>query len=150
MLALNTLVELRIKELTKTKYIYKEALDKNVIWDDKIAIIRVFQAEFVKCIKEVITKASFARWLKVMNGDYLNIEQIAGQYVDMLNIKHINMTKEKRLKNLSSIAKRIAEYRYDREHEEIKEVVKSGAREYGCSRGEVRLSGIEYPENIVW
>lgn len=43
------------------------------------------------------------------------------------------MNKEKRLKNLSSIAKRIAEYRYDKEHEEITEVVESAAREYGCS-----------------
>lgn len=150
MLALNTLVELRIRALSKTKYILKEALDKNVIWDDKIAVIRVFQAEFVKCVKEVLTEASFTRWLKVMNGGYLNIEQIAGQYVDMLNIKYINMTKEKRLKNLSSIAKRIAEYRYDKEHKNIKEVAESAAREYGCSQGEVRLRGIEYPDDIVW
>lgn len=54
------------------------------------------------------------------------------------------------LKNLSSIAKRIAEYRYDREQEEIKEVVRAAAREYGCSQGEIRLRGIEYPEDIVW
>lgn len=150
MLALNELVELRIRELTKTKYIYKEALDKKVIWDDTIATIRVFQAEFVKCVREVLTEASFARWLKVMNGDYLDIKQIAGQYVDLLNIKYINMTEEKRLKNLTSIAKRIAEYRYDREHNEIKEVVAEAAKEYKCAEGNIRLQGIDYPKVIVW
>lgn len=150
MLALNELVELRIKDLTKTKYIYKEAMDKNVIWDDKIAVIRVFQGEFVKCVKEVLTEASFSRWLKVMNQEYLNIEEIVGQYLDMLNIKYINMNKEKRLKNLNSMAKRIAEYSYDRDHQEIMEVVSEAAKENGCSKGDIRLEGIEYPEDIVW
>jgi hypothetical protein len=150
MLALNELIELRIRELTKTKYIYKEALDKNVIWNDKIAIIRVFQGEFTRCVKEVLTEASYARWLKVMNGDYLDIEHIMSQYLDILNIKYIKMNKEKRLKSLTSIAKRIAEYRYDREHGEIEEVVLAAAREHGCPRGDIRLEGIEYPEDIVW
>jgi len=150
MLALNELLELRIRDLTKSKYILKEALDKNVVWDDKIAIIRVFQAEFVKCVKEVLAEASFNRWLKVMNEDYLNIQNIAGQFVDVVNIKYINMSKEKRLKNLSSIAKRIAEYRYDKEHNEIKDLVEAAAKEYGCLQGDIRLKGIDYPEDIVW
>lgn len=150
MLALNELVELRIRELTKTKYIFKEALDKKVIWDDKIATIRAFQAEFVKCVKEVLTETSFARWLKVMNGDYLNIRHMAGQYLDVLNIKYIKMSKEKRLKSLTSIAKRIAEYQNDREHDEIKEVIAAAAKEYGCAQANIRLKGIEYPEDIVW
>lgn len=150
MLALNTLVELRIKDLTKTKYIYKEALDKKVIWDETIATIRLFQAEFVKCVKGTFTEATFARWMKVMNSDYIGIEDIAGQYIDLLNIRYINMTKEKRLKNLSPIAKRIAEFRYDNDHNEIKKVVTEAAREYGCIPEYIRLQGIEYPENFEW
>lgn len=150
MLALNGLVKLRISGLVKSKYVYSEAFDKNAIWDDKIATIRSFQAEFAKCVNEVLTEASFTRWLKVMNGDHLNIEHIAGQYVDLLNIKYINMTKEKRLKNLSAIAKRIAEYRSDREHDEIKEVVAAAAKEHGCPEADIQLQGIEYPEEIVW
>lgn len=43
-----------------------------------------------------------------------------------------------------------AEYRYDREHGEIEEVVSMAAREHGCPRGDIRLKGIEYPEDIVW
>ncbi len=150
MLALNRLVELRIKELTKAKYIYREALDKKVIWDDTIATIRSFQAAFAKCVKETFTTAAFSRWLSVMNSDNIGIENIAGQYVDLLNIKYINMTKEKRKKNLSSIAKRIAEFRYDSDHEEIKKVVMEAAKEFRCQPGEIRLQGIEYPEDIEW
>jgi len=150
MLALNKLVKLRIRELTKSKYAYNNALDKNVIWDDTIATIRTFQAEFVKCVKELLTKASFSRWLKLMNDDYINIEEIAGQYVDLYNIKYINMTKEKRLKNLTKIAKKIAEFSYDAEHQEIKEVVAEAAKENSCSEGHIRIKGIEYPEEIEW
>lgn len=78
MLALNELIELRIKDLTKTKFIYKEAMDKKVIWDETIAIIRLFQAEFVKSVKGTFSDVSFARWLNLMNGSYIGIEDIAG------------------------------------------------------------------------
>ncbi len=150
MLALNALVELRIKDLTKTKYIFKETLDKKVVWDENIAIIRLFQAEFKKCVKGTFTEATLARWMTLMNSDYIGIEDIAGQYIDLLNIKYINMTKEKRLKTLSAIARRIAEFRYDDEHNSIKEVVMEAASEHRCEPGVIRLKGIEYPEDFEW
>lgn len=85
-----------------------------------------------------------------MNSNYIFIEDIAGQYVDLLNIKYINMTKEKRLKNLSSIAKRIAEFSSDNDHKEIKKVVTEAAREHGIEPNAIRLEGIEYPEDFEW
>lgn len=149
MLALNELVELRIKDFTKTKFVYKEAMDKKVIWDETIAIIRLFQAEFVKCVKATFSDATFSRWLNLMNNSF-SIEDIAGQYVDLLNIKYISMTKEKRLKNLSSITKRIIEFRYDNDHKEIKEVVSEMAKTQRCEPGAIRLQGIDYPEEYKW
>ncbi|WHH60657.1 hypothetical protein [Petroclostridium sp. X23] len=146
MFALNALLKLRIRDLAKAKYIYKEAMDKKVIWNETIATIRLFQAEFVKCVKGTFTEATFARWMNVMNSDYISIKDIAGQYVDLLNIKYINMPKEKRLKNLSSIAKRIAEFRYDNDHKEIKGVVMEAAREHRCEPRAIKLQGIEYME----
>ncbi len=150
MLALNELVKLRITELVKSKYGYNDALHKKVIWDKSIATIRNFQAEFMECVRNVLTEASFTRWLNIMNSDYINIEDIAHQYVDVYNIKYINMTRDQRLKNLSKIAKRIIEFNADGEHREIKRVVKEAAIKYGCSEGNIRLKGIEYPEDIVW
>ena len=150
MVALNELVKLRIRDLTKVKYIFKEAIDKKVIWDETIAIIRLFQAEFVKCVKGTFTEATFSRWLNVMNSDYISMMGIAGQYVDFLNIKYINMTKDKRFKNLSSMSKRIAEFSYDKDHKEIKEAVMEAAKEYQCEPGAITLQGIEYPEDFEW
>jgi hypothetical protein len=150
MLALNELITLRIRELAKSKYYISSAFDKKVIWDDKIIVIRCFQAEIVKCVKEILTDASFIRWLNIMNSDFINIYKIAGQYVDLLNIKYIKMPKEKRLKSLSSIARRIAQYGTDREHEEIKEVVNQAAKQNGCMEGNIRLKDIEYPDDVLW
>ncbi|WP_054876612.1 DUF6904 family protein [Oxobacter pfennigii] len=150
MIALNELIKLRIMDLTKTKYLYREAMDRKVIWDETIAILRLFQAEFVKCIKETFSAPVFSRWMNLLNADYIHIQEIAGQYIDLLNIKYINMTREKRLKNLSTIVRRIAEFRYDNEHNEIKEVVIEVAKEYNCEPGAIRLQEVEHPENIEW
>lgn len=150
MLALNQLVKLRMKDLAKSKYEYNIAFTKNVIWDDKIATIRSFQAEFTKCVQETLTESSFSRWLNVMNDQYLHIEEIVGQYVDLQNIKYLKMDKEKRLKNLTTIAKRIADFQVDPDYREIKEVVDEAVKEQGCSESDIGLEGIEYPEEILW
>lgn len=149
-MALNRLVTVRMRELVKSRYVYNDALDKNAVWDETIAVIRTFQAEFMKCVQKVLSEASFRRWLNLMNSDYIHIEDMAGQYLDLCNIKYINMSREQRLKNLSKIAKRIAEFSMDAEHQEIKQVVVQAAQEYGCSEEDIRLQGIEYPEEIVW
>jgi hypothetical protein len=115
-----------------------------------IAIVRLFQAEFVKCVKAMLTEGAFARWLNIMNSDYICIETITGQFIDFLNVKYLKMTPEKRLKNLSSIAKRIAEFRSDRDHCGIKEAIDEGTRKLGCKPEELYLEGIEYPEDIEW
>ncbi|MEW6624392.1 MAG: hypothetical protein AB1420_14925 [Bacillota bacterium] len=150
MLALNELVKIRYKELSKSRSYFTDAFDKNAIWDDTIATIRAFQGEFMKCVKELLTENSFARWLKLMNSDYIYIQNIAGQYIDLLNIKYIAMDKEKRLKNFNKIAKRIVDFSNDTDHNEIKKVVVEAAKEYGCCEGNIRIQGIEYPDDITW
>ncbi|NLX91549.1 MAG: hypothetical protein GXZ07_08190 [Firmicutes bacterium] len=150
MIALNELIKLRARTLAKSRYGYNDLLNRRVIWDETIAVLRTFQAKFQKCVRELLTEASFARWLKVMNNDYIGIEEIAGQYIDFLNIEYINMSKEKREKNLTKMARRIAEFRTDKDYLEIKEVVEEAALEYGCPKESIRLAGIEYPDTIDW
>lgn len=150
LLALNKLVELRVKDLSESEYVPTEAFNEHVIWDDTIAVIRVFQAKFVICLKELLTAAAYSRWLKIMNDKNINIEEITEQYVDFCNITYINMDKQKRLKSLFKTAKRLAEFRYDAEYQAIKAVVVKTAREQGCPEEDIRLKQIEYPEKIVW
>ena len=148
MLAMNALVNIRIRELAKSKY--DEAFDRNVIWDNVIWAVRGFQAAFAKCVKNTLTQNSYARWQKFMSVKYSFIEDICGQYIDIQNIKYIALDKENRLKRLNTFAKRIAEFRYDAEHDEIKEVVTEAAIENSCQEGDILLEGLEYPDHIEW
>ncbi|WP_163192554.1 DUF6904 family protein [Clostridium thermarum] len=150
MLAINQLVELRMEMLAKTRFLMREALDKRVVWDDKIAAIRVFQAAFVKCVKGTLTENTFARWMNVMNGYDTRVHLIETQYLDFLNVKYIKMSKDKRLKTLSPITKRIVEYYRDDDYKEISEAIDEAVREFGWPKSEIKIQGIEYPENIEW
>ncbi len=149
-IALNELVKLRMKELSKKKFLYEVPFDKNVIWDDTIAVIRNFQAEFAKCVKELLTERSFSMWLNYMSDENSYIIAMYHQYLDMLSIQYINMTKEKRLKNFTKISKRIAEFNYDDEYSQIEKSINEATRKYNCHHSELRLSDMEYPEEIVW
>ncbi len=149
MLALNQLLRLRIIKLVKAKNNYN-TLQHNVVWDETMAVIRNFQAEFAKCVRELLGIAKYSRWIKLMNNDSINIQDIAEQYVDFCNIKYLNMSKEQRLKNLGKMAKRIVEFSSDAEHRRIKQVVKKAAQQYGCDEGSIRISNIAYPEVITW
>lgn len=44
----------------------------------------------------------------------------------------------------------LSRFRYDDDHNEIKEVVTEGAREHGCEPEDLSLQGMEYPEDIEW
>ncbi len=149
-LILNEFVKIRIQDLIKKKYYFYSVFDKNVIWDETIATIRAFQAEFARCVRETLTDASYRRWLNLMNADHINIRNIKPHYVDILNIRHIEMSKEKRIKSLTSIARKITGYRTEEEHREIEEAVRRGAAEYNCSEADIRIEGDEYPGEIEW
>jgi hypothetical protein len=150
MLALNSLIERRIRILTKKGYVFTEAFDKRVIWDKSIANVRLLQASFTECVQGTISEGTFARWLNFMNNKYSYITSLSTQYLDLLNTKYVRMTKEKRLKQLSAYAKRIAEFEYDRDHQEISKEVMEAARQYGCPPDEIVIRGMDYPEEIVW
>jgi hypothetical protein len=150
MIGLNELILFRMQLLSKSNYIRDGALDKNVIWDESIIAIRGFQAAFAKCVSGTLTQNSYSRWLKLMTNRYTGIEYMPHQYLDYINVVYIGMNREKRLKNLSSIARRLAEYRTDKDYLEIIRSVKEGARKYNCDEEDIQLESIKYPEEIEW
>ncbi|MBP1927277.1 uncharacterized protein YeeX (DUF496 family) [Sedimentibacter acidaminivorans] len=51
---------------------------------------------------------------------------------------------------LSNILRRISQFNYDDEHEEIIKVVTQAAKEYNCSLEDIQLKGCEYSNEILW
>lgn len=145
-MALNDFVWLYAEKQAKNSY--HVMLDKRNIWDESIANVRFFQAAIVKSLKETVSPHSYNRMMNLLIHDYTWIDGYVTQYLDVLNLKFINMDKEKRLKNIPIMAKRLSEH--NDEYDEIESFVLAGAREYGCSIDAVRLAGMEYPDEIDW
>ena len=117
-------------------------------WDPVVAAVRAFQAAVADCIRDTVPETAVVRMLNAMNGRFSTYERYCTQYIDMWNVKFLKMTPEKRLKQLSVIAKRFDEK--DADYWSIQAVVKAAAREHGCPEDAVRLVGWDYPEEIDW
>ncbi|QSO48389.1 hypothetical protein JZ786_05220 [Alicyclobacillus mengziensis] len=96
-----------------------------------------------------MTEASFKRILSLLHKDYTWTDGYATQYLDMLNIRYLNMEdKEERTKSLSTLVKRMTEK--GKEYQEIERGVRETAIANNCSTEDIRLSNWHYPEEIEW
>ncbi|WP_067625543.1 DUF6904 family protein [Alicyclobacillus acidiphilus] len=143
--ALNDFIRLYAKKHAKSAPF--PLLDKKNIWDAHIANVRLFQSSVVNCVKEVVTEASFKRMLNLMHKDYPWTDGYATQYLDLLNIRYLEIRdKEERAKALSTIVKRMVEK--GKEYRQIEEEVRAMAIEHNCSVEDISLVE-DYPE-VEW
>ncbi|WP_134702997.1 hypothetical protein [Ammoniphilus sp. YIM 78166] len=145
LMALNDFVKLYARKNAKKSY--DVMVDKRNIWDPSIAMVRVFQSSVIKCIKETVSDASFPRMMNLMNKDYTWFDHYATQYVDILNCRFMDMDKDKRIKSIPTMAKRLAEF--GDEYQQVKNHVFVVAREYNCPISAIRPN-VEYPEEFEW
>lgn len=144
-MVLNDFVLLHAKK--NSKAYFDAVIDSKNIWSESIAMVRLFQAAIMKCIKESTTEATFKRMLNFMNSKHSGFDNFIPHYLDLLNVKFINLPEEKRVKNLSIIAKRIIEQ--GQEYQLLKLEVQRAAKEYNCSVEDIRINS-EYPEEYEW
>jgi len=117
-------------------------------WDADLCAVRMFQATVAECLRGVMTETGYARTIKLLNGSFVWIADYCTQYIDVMNIKFLRMDAEKRLKNLSVMAKRFAERNDD--YYEMKEAVQEAAAEFGVPQDAIELEGWTYPEEVDW
>jgi len=146
-MALNEFLELYAQKLAKTRYGSDIFTAKKVIWDHSIAQVRMLQAAVAECLKQTVSDNIYARILNILNGKFVYVDSYVTQYLDILNERFIKMNKGKRLKNLSTIAKRIAER--GQEYCDVELQLLEDAREYDCSVDDLRLD-LDFPEDIEW
>lgn len=146
-MALNEFLELYAQKLAKKKYSYDLFTEPKVIWDKHIAQVRMLQAAVAECLKETVSENVYARMLNILNGRYVYVDRYITQYLDILNERFIKMNKEKRLKNLSNIAKRIVER--GQEYRDLESELMEEAKRNNCSVDDLRLE-LDFPEDIEW
>jgi len=128
-----------------------ERNNKTHAWNSTSMAVRKFQSTFATCLEETLPEKKFAQLKKYFmpsnRWDLTKYEGYMTQYVDMLNIKFIHMDQEKREKNISIFAKRLAEkdHRYMQVFHEIHAV----ARENGVHSDEI-LPIEQYPDDYEW
>lgn len=145
-MALNDFVKIYARKVSKGNYY--ETLDHRAIWDSSIASVRSFQAAIASHLLNTIPETSHNRILRLMNHNYNVYGSYATQYIDKLNGNFIRMTKEKREKNITVMAKRIAEQ--GEAYQRVKSQVLEAAREYNCSMTEIQSVNDEYPDDFEW
>ena len=133
-------------------YIYlHEKKHKTHMWDPTISAVRKFQSAFAKYLQETLTETKFSQLKKHFTHSIYSrtnkYEGYATQYVDKHNIKWIEMSQEKREKNLSIVAKRLAEM--DNQYLKVFHGVHQAAKEYEVHPSEIRITE-EYPEDFEW
>lgn len=120
---------------------------KHAEWDQTIAVVNKFQAAVAQCLKEVATDLSYRRMMKLVTHDYIWFDGYTTQYIDILNAKFLAMNKEKRLKNITVIGKKIAEQ--GDEYRKVRAEIQEEALRCNCSLDEIQYEW-EYPEFIQW
>lgn len=132
-----------INDFIKLYKKYEHASD----FDLHIVNARKFQAIIAEVLKENMTQAEYTAFLSAILSPDSNVEEYAVQYIDMLNLSFINMTKEQRTKSFSSIVKNIVID--NNEYESIKQQIISEANKTKSSIHDLQLN-VKYPEHIEW
>lgn len=148
-MALNEFLKLHAQKLAKKKYSSDLFSENKVIWDKSIAQVRLLQAAVADCLKKIMSDNVYVRILNILNDRFVFIEGYITQYIDILNERFIEMNKEKRLKNLSNIAKKIAGRWKNQEYCDLEHQLREDAEKYNCSVEDLRLD-LDFPEDIEW
>lgn len=130
-IAINDFIKLHKKYEKKTDY------------DVSIVTARKFQSIIADGLKENMPEADYQTILTTNT----NVEEYAIQYIDMLNLTYIEMTKEQRIQSFPSIAKNIV--LENNEYAAVKRKVMSEANSSKSAIHQLKFN-LEYPENIEW
>lgn len=145
-MVLNKLVRLYAMQISKTSYDKDAFTSPKVFWDNSITQIRVLQSAIIECLQQIITPNTFSRTVNTIY-DRFDLSNYLSQYIDLINHRFIEMTPEKRLKNISISLKRMVEQ--GEEYQELLYAVKEAAREAQVSIDNIRLN-LEFPDTMDW
>ncbi|MDW0113008.1 DUF6904 family protein [Sporosarcina saromensis] len=130
------------------EFIELSAKHRKHFWDLNPAVIRQFQAVLACCLEKTIGDKKFRLLKSALTPTFIGYYQnYYPQYIDYLNVELLKMPKEKRLANISIVAKRIANK--DKNYIDLKRKIETEALLEKTCPTEV-LPFELCPKEIVW
>lgn len=115
--------------------------------DVHVTTIRKFQGAIGEALQNVLMKEEYAQFMSILSSNETNVQEYAIQFIDMLNLNYINLTKEQREKNLGMIAIKLAVK--DTDYVAFRDQVLLSANKTKSDIHDLSLTK-EYPEEIEW
>lgn len=126
--------------------LHEEHFD-NTGWNIHIAVSRQFQAKIAQCLTEHLTQEQYNAFWELMDTKRPTMFRYATQFVDILNLEYLKLSKEEREENLVAfLYKLILE---DEEYTEFRQQLLDTATQTKSPLHELELD-IVYPDVIEW
>lgn len=125
--------------------LHQKRVSKSV-WDIHLPVVYRFQSLVLDCLRGHIPDEEYATVLAAFDQP-VTMDDYAIQYVDLLNLKWIDMTKQQREQSLSAIALKLAVQ--DKEYQAFHQQVLTAAAPAKKQIHEIEISS-EYPEDFEW
>ncbi|MEC1178072.1 hypothetical protein P9B03_06215 [Metasolibacillus meyeri] len=126
--------------------LHQELIDDSP-WNQHIATVRNFQALVIDNLYELIGEEHYAIFLHVLNEKVAAYFRYATQYVDVLNIEYLSLSKEERAAHLSAFAIRLVVEGED--YNLLLDQLMQAAKETKHALHDLQIS-LKYPEFIDW
>jgi hypothetical protein len=115
--------------------------------DVYVTSIRKFQSVVGEALQSVMSKEQHDQFMNLLSENKTNVQEYAIQFVDVLNLNHINSTKEQREKSLGMIALKLAIQ--DKDYHVFQNQVLKSANETKSDIHDLSITK-DYPKEIEW
>lgn len=116
------------------------------------AIINQFRFLVLEKLRKSLSERRYARIKNLMKKNYVDVNRrfsgFCTQYLEELTLQYIDTDKKKREALLASIARKLLSR--DEDYYEMENDIYEFARKNDIPISEVRIEGIQWPEEIVW
>ncbi len=124
-----------------------QKLNNAAMWNNEIAIIRKFQAAIADCLEQEVNEEDYMVFLRMLHTKNPLTFRFATQYVDVLNLEYIQLSKEERKAHLAAFAVRLLVE--DPEYVALKAHLMEAAIATKQALHAIQIQ-LNYPEEILW
>ncbi len=129
---------------------YKSSYYTKVVYDEDVNIVQEFQSKVIKAIVKILLEKNKKTFLKLFYNREFGTNRLVHQYLELIDCRYLAKNKEDRLKSIVNTTKRVIKYWEYQEYIDLEEELIEYAEENQCDIDNIRIDGIDYPEEIDW